>query len=357
MLRRKLMLVLGSMVALLLVAAVSAIMLLHNVLTDLIQASSAATTGAAETHLLQETMNTVETGLQELRREPRSPDEALVGAITALGVQVQRLGDAAVLPADATPCYERVRERVGILSELVAPRPAATDAVEWATRIEAALLASGLVREELTDLSHRALDESAAEHERLVRKFRGAAIVVGICFLVLLNASIIVVLRTAAMVLRPVDELVEASRRLGREEFGHRIEIDTADEFGELAHAYNGLAEQLQANERRKIETLQQVARTLNHELNNAISTIDLQLTVMDRRSAGDQAMAKPLRQIHDTLDRMSHTIDALKRVRKIVLTDYLSGVKMLDLERSVADDSPSGETPATGPVSEIRFP
>ena len=181
----------------------------------------------------------------------------------------------------------------------------------------------------------------------MVRKFRAAAFVLGIGFLVLLNVSIIVVLRAAIMVLKPVNALVEASRRLGREEFDHRVTVDRTDEFGELAQAYNSLAEQLQSNEERKVETLQQVARTLNHELNNAISTIELQLTVVARRKGDDQAVAKPLRQIHDSLGRMAYTIDALKRVRRIVLTEYLSGVKMLDLERSVAEDSPTGQPSA----------
>ena len=39
-------------------------------------------------------------------------------------------------------------------------------------------------------------------------------------------------------------------------------------------------------------------------------------------------------------------TVAALTRVRRIVLTDYLSGVKMLDLEASVADE------PAKSPVA-----
>ena len=32
----------------------------------------------------------------------------------------------------------------------------------------------------------------------------------------------------------------------------------------------------------------------------------------------------------------MASTVESLKHVRRIVLTDYVSGVKMLDLERSV---------------------
>jgi len=212
------------------------------------------------------------------------------------------------------------------------------------------------MRTAIADLGRITFEHTALEHEQVVSKFRGAAIVLGIGFLVLLNASIVVVLRAAIMVLKPLSELAEASRRLGREEYDHRVAVDRTDEFGELAQAYNSLAGQLQANEERKVETLQHVARTLNHELNNAISTIELQLTVVDRRKGDDQALAQPLRQIHQSLGRMSDTIDALKRVRKIVLTDYLSGVKMLDLERSLAEDSPPGHPSAEATV-EIDHP
>ncbi len=46
----------------------------------------------------------------------------------------------------------------------------------------------------------------------------------------------------------------------------------------------------------------------------------------------------------------MRETVGALQRVRRIVLTDYIEGVKMLDLERSTteaeADLLQAGQTP-----------
>jgi len=165
---------------------------------------------------------------------------------------------------------------------------------------------------------------------------------VGVVFLTLLNASIVIVLRTTTMVLKPVELLVAGSRMLAREQFDHRVPLDQPDEFGELARAYNNLASQLQSNEQRKVQTLHQVARTLNHELNNAVNTIDLQLTVLGRRYHGDSAMSEPLRSMRNTLAGMTNTIADLKRVRRIVLMDYAEGVPMLDLQRSVEDDSSS---------------
>ncbi len=185
-------------------------------------------------------------------------------------------------------------------------------------------------------------DQTGQQRAVLIRKLRMTGLLVGVVFLALLNASIVVVLRTASMVLRPVDLLVDGSRRLAREQFDHRVPLDQADEFGELAQAYNSLAGQLQSNEQRKVQTLHQVARTLNHELNNAINTIDLQLTILGRRYRDDPALSEPLRSMRNTLAGMTGTIADLKRVRRIVLMDYTEGVEMLDLPRSVEDDSPS---------------
>jgi two-component system sensor histidine kinase BaeS len=145
----------------------------------------------------------------------------------------------------------------------------------------------------------------------------------------------------SSMILKPVDRLVDASRRLAREEFDHRIAMDRRDEFGELAAAYNSLAAHLQANEQRRMDVLQQVARTLNHELNNALAIIQLQLDRVSRsRVIGSDAMAQaqPLHEMQEALTRMADTVAALGKVRRIVLTDYASGMKMLDLQASVAE-------------------
>jgi len=351
MLRRKLMLVLGSLIVLLLVSALSAILLLHDVLEDLNHASSEVVNATARTRLVEQAFNGLEAELYRLRGGLGTSPETALDAARLLGQRTEGLLEAGMVPADTAGSARRIRALLPDLHQHLEASAGTDDPAERDEAIALALEVSAAMRTEIADLGRITYEHSALEHEQMVSKFRGAAIALGLGFLVLLNVSIAVVLRAATMVLKPVSELAEASRRLGREEFDHRIAVDRTDEFGELAQAYNSLAGQLQANEARKVETLQQVARTLNHELNNAMSTIELQLTVVDRRKGDDQALTKPLRQIHESLGRMSNTIDALKRVRKIVLTDYLSGVKMLDLERSVAEDSPPGQPSAEAAV------
>jgi signal transduction histidine kinase len=137
------------------------------------------------------------------------------------------------------------------------------------------------------------------------------------------------------MILNPVDRLVAASRELAAERFEHRVPLDRDDEFDELASAYNDLAQRLQANERKRLETLGMVALTLNHELNNAMGMIELQLQLVARRVGQREPVERSLRRIAEGLARMSRTVESLKHIKRIVLTDYVEGTKMLDLEKS----------------------
>jgi signal transduction histidine kinase len=152
----------------------------------------------------------------------------------------------------------------------------------------------------------------------------------------MVNVAVFVLLRTAQVVLKPVNELVLGSRELAAERFDHRVNVPQQDEFGELARSYNFLAAQLQANEERKAEALRQLAVTLNHDLNNAMSVIEMQLSLLDRQSGSSSNLAKYFRDIQSTLARMTKTVASLKHIRRVVLTDYVDGQKMVDLERSV---------------------
>ena len=53
-------------------------------------------------------------------------------------------------------------------------------------------------------------------------------------------------------------------------------------------------------------------------------------------------------REIQTTLSRMSKTVASLKHIRRVVLTDYVDGQKMVDLERSVEE---AGVNPSASPA------
>jgi signal transduction histidine kinase len=198
--------------------------------------------------------------------------------------------------------------------------------------------------------TQRALDAACREH--IAREqasqagaFRWLVLGLTLAALVMVNVAVLVLFRITTMIVKPVASLVEGSRELAAERFEHRVPVGLSDEFGELAHAYNRLAERLQANEARKAETLRQLAVTLNHGLNNAMGIIELQLGMVDRESVGNPVLARHLREIRAVLARMGHIVSSLKNIRRVVLTDYAPGLQMVDLERSVEVET-SPETP-----------
>ena len=202
------------------------------------------------------------------------------------------------------------------------------------TAVMAIALLQGVVTR--MDAAHHQAQVTVALLQAEMNWFRTVVLALAVVFVVVINVSALLLIRTAAKILRPVDALVEATRQLSRENFGHRVTLSEHNEFDELAAAYNNLAAHLQETEQRRVDVLAQVGVALNHELNNALATIELQLKLVSRRTAQDPQTEGRLRTIHQSLARMKDAIASLKNVRRIVLTDYGPGQKMLDLVRSV---------------------
>ena len=207
------------------------------------------------------------------------------------------------------------------------------------TAVTAIVLLQGVVAR--MDAAHHQAPAAVALLQAEMSWFRAVVLALGVVFVVVINVSAVLLIRTAGKILRPVDALVEATRQLARENFSHRVTLREHNEFDELAAAYNNLAAHLQETEQRRVDVLAQVGVALNHELNNALATIELQLKLVSRRTAQDPQTEGRLRTIHQSLARMKDAIASLRNVRRIVLTDYGPGLKMLDLVRSVEPQIP----------------
>ena len=189
----------------------------------------------------------------------------------------------------------------------------------------------------LGDLRHVPLDDRALA--QITTRFQWLVFGIAIVFLAVINFAVLVLLKMAGNVVRPVERLVHATQELGQEHFDYRVRLDRHDEFEALAGAYNDLAQRLASNEERKVEVLHQVAVAINHELNNALAVIELQLSAISRRAGECPGLEKCLKQIHESLERVTATAQSLGHVRRIVLTDYLPGTKMVDLEQSAREE------------------
>lgn len=339
MLRRKLLINLGPFVALLLLTAIVAIWLLQGVLRDLNHIDSQAWRIVERVNELSVSVNVIEVELYELQTGKKRHLDSLIDLVESTHRVVEEIGSFYIVEEpECRPIYQDILQRMPEFERHVAALATAQDPELARAHNEAALNAAVALRQGTLPLSRHVRDHAHSEQQELSNWFRVLVLGLAIIFLVIINLAVIMLLRMGSMVLQPVEKLLVGTRQISAEHFDHRVSLDQNDEFDELAKAYNSMAEQLQANERKRIEILAQAAVTMNHELNNALAIIDLQLAKLTRQTSGNPALEKCLRQIHDCLDRVTQTVQSFKNVRRIVLTDYVPGTKMLDLRESVRE-------------------
>ncbi len=321
MLRRKLLIRIGLLVACFVAGAVVAISLFQGALVDIDRINR-------EGMVLVESIGRVDEAISKV-------DDARDGLATggpvlerALVDEVAKLGQEPALQIKGSRQAESFARFAAIIPEFLN----SAKSTSAQNRIN-----QGMVRSRLHELGHDVQDYIGTQQTRFSGYLRWLVVGMTLGALVMVNVAILVLMHTAQVVLKPVSKLVEGSRELAAEHFEHRVQVDQQDEFGELAQAYNRLAEQLQAIEERKAETLRQLAVTINHDLNNAMATIEMQLSLLDRQSGRDKNLARYFRDIQTTLSRMSVRVASLKEIRRVVLTDYVDGQKMVDVEQSVA--------------------
>jgi signal transduction histidine kinase len=341
MLRRKLLIVFGLIVTLLLVTGVGAVWALQSLLGRLHHVQTEAWDVMDHAHELALAIGDVELELNNLDARRQSRLDQLLNALERAQTHLQLVSEdyAAKLPENAPLVRKINSELLGFtkqVSELAtSPDPA------WAARLRDAAIHGAIdLRLDILTLGRAAKAHGDIEQAELTARFRTTVLILAGVFIVVLNLSVIALVRIAGMIVRPVDRLVAATEALAQERFDHRVEMLTRDEFGVLARAFNNLAERLGANERRKLEALQQLAIALNHELNNVASMISMQIQLIDRQAGGNPQFDKFKRQIQESLGRMTRTLESIKHLRRIVLTDYIAGVKMLDIERSTAEET-----------------
>jgi signal transduction histidine kinase len=343
MLRHKLLVILFSLTSLLMVLAVAALWSLQLVFVDLDHLHNRAAVAVNQVNELSTTLSGIEVELYALQTGRQHHLDGLIDSVETMHRLSQLIGTHDVLDdPQVRQDYDDLIGRIDGFDARIGVLSTAQDRELARSYNLAALDAASQMRRSLLRIARHIQAHAQTEQVALTGRFRWLVVAMAIGFLIVINGSILLMMRAAGMILRPVARLVHASRELARENFAHRVTVGQQDEFDELARAYNDLAEKLQEHEYRRVQALQQMALSLNHELNNAIATIELQLTLLRRRSGPDVALEKNLSQIHDNLRRMAEVISSLKQLRRVVLTDYADGVKMLDLRESIREDGPA---------------
>ncbi len=165
-----------------------------------------------------------------------------------------------------------------------APNPAASNqsspdqgATNPSSTIPSAMNASGAKRQLMGVLLVGSSRRPLIELERQV--VSTAMLVGGAGILVAVLAS----LWFAARVTRPVVSLAEAARRVAAGDLGAKVDVESSDELGELAAAFNRMTEDLVQQKDRtlqaeRVAAWRELARRLAHELKNPL--FPLQVTV-----------------------------------------------------------------------------
>ena len=97
----------------------------------------------------------------------------------------------------------------------------------------------------------------------------------------------------AARVTRPVESLAQAARRVAAGDLAAKVDVETGDELGELAAAFNRMTEDLLQQKERTVQAervaaWRELARRLAHELKNPL--FPLQVTVENLIRAKEKA-------------------------------------------------------------------
>jgi len=109
-----------------------------------------------------------------------------------------------------------------------------------------------------------------------------------------------------------------------------------------VARIYNLLKKEHdyeQATEDEKLKTLVQVAVRVNHDINNPLCTILANAELLRASAETHENNKEDIRRLDLILkevDRIKHVVLALSEATQVISTDYVDGVKMLDLERSI---------------------
>ncbi len=175
-------------------------------------------------------------------------------------------------------------------------------------------------------------------------------------WLAVLAAGVLALVATGAVarkILRPVEELTEAARRMAAGGLDHRVRVTSRDEVGALGLAFNQMAESLERQERLRRQMVTDVAHDLRTPLTNIRGQIEaMQDGLVD---PGPEVLAS----LHEEVMFLSRLVSDLQDLSlveagklRLELQPFHVGE---EIERVVQALPP--EEPGEGPVIELDLP
>lgn len=125
-------------------------------------------------------------------------------------------------------------------------------------------------------------------------------------------------------VTRPLVSLAEGVRSVGAGESAKRIPVESEDEIGKLAGAFNAMIGDLRSREEEKrsleerlrlsekMEALGRFARGIAHDFNNILTTVHGSLFILRKRTEADSSLSYYTDQLHNSVSKMKSLIQGL---------------------------------------------
>ncbi|MBK6848846.1 MAG: HAMP domain-containing protein [Proteobacteria bacterium] len=194
-------------------------------------------------------------------------------------------------------------------------------------------------------LAHAVAHRMATAHVSATRSARLALLVASLGGLLMLALALGSALRLRATVLRPLQLLVAAARRLGSGDFATRLGDIGAGELKAVARAFDHMRDELATRERRLVQSermaaIGQLAAGVAHEMNNPIGiirgylrtmhdsdpqTLREELQILDDEAAACQRIAEDLLAFarlpelqREPLELAAFLAEALRRLREL---------------------------------------
>ncbi|MFD9964125.1 ATP-binding protein [Amycolatopsis sp. NPDC058986] len=149
---------------------------------------------------------------------------------------------------------------------------------------------------------------------------------------------------------RPLREMTAAARAMAKGDYTRRIRATARDEVGELAHAFNQMAADLDAADQQRRELIANVS----HELRTPITALNGVLeNLVDGVAEPDPATLKTALQ---QTERLSKLVTELLDLSKIDAGTFKLDIEEFDLAELLADVAAEAEVMATATGRGVRF-
>ncbi len=145
--------------------------------------------------------------------------------------------------------------------------------------------------------------------ERLQAIIAGRWLELGLMFLLVTALALGAAFWLARSIIQPLNELRQSALRLAEGEFSHRVHQFHPDEIGEVARAFNDMAQQVES----MLEEQRAFASNASHELRTPLTTIRLRTEALRYDSTLNEATAKAyIAEIDEEVTRLANLVQDL---------------------------------------------